>query len=420
MEYKQLDVRVRNRDWHPPVKFRAFLDLNQRDMFFLSANCTQFFCRDSRSLYNSTRSSTYIPDLTPAEINYGAVIAWGNVSTDIARVSNFPVQQSFVEARTLFASPMAFLDRYDGVLGLSRSNVSDENSTLEEPGLLQNLVEQKVLEKNIFSIMLPKSEHSVGELMVGDVNKNLSTGEFITLPIEEEPFEDPRAREYSAGGWKTRIHRLSLGPTDGKPILDIYLAGYTAIFSANWPGITLPVPMADALNGHLNISRFGDRTYIDCDKVGLLPNLTIAFDDEQEIVLGPQDYMYETEELFGADGIVCALPFTVLAFGPDIPNFIALGNPFLLGVYSVFDFGQKTISYKSRTFLNGTLLIATQKLPMPNANHLNALKTDVEVGARGTSCAVERYLGYQARIDGLQLQPYYQGSKVVSVAAETA
>ncbi|EFN70233.1 Cathepsin D, partial [Camponotus floridanus] len=107
--------------------------------------------------YDNTFSDSYIPNNTEIDIKYVDYSIHGFLSTDIVNVANLNVMtQTFVEVvNVLYVKIFNFyvniLDqRFDGLMGLSYSNVSESAITT----VFDNMIEQGLVSSRIFSFYL--------------------------------------------------------------------------------------------------------------------------------------------------------------------------------------------------------------------------------------------------------------------------
>ena len=157
----------------PPQFFSAQVDINWRDLFVPSSNCTLEpdvgKYRIPRRKYNSTASETYTPNSTTTELYYWWIVTRGQLSQDTVHIGGLSIEnQKFEEAthwETLYPPRWA---RLESAFGLARLVPNPEwHSSLHVKGPLQNLMERGLLDKNVFALKLPRSDDEPGELILG-------------------------------------------------------------------------------------------------------------------------------------------------------------------------------------------------------------------------------------------------------------
>lgn len=272
-------------------------------------------------------------------MHYAGLYIDGIKSQDSLRIAGLEVKgQMFAEATKLRSSPLYWEDKMDSVLGLASLPMNRPESDVNASSPFQNIVDQKLLDRNIFSLKLSRSPQCDGELLFGDVNADLYQGDLVSIPISHTTHDElPRT------GWQVDAHSLTFG--SGSEVIDASLSGYTAIFLTAYPWIMLPNFLAEQLLERCG----GDPDFadmIDCEKRDSLPDLTIRLGQTGHavIVLTPWDYVMEVPAEGG--GTTCLIPFKGHKERRGEPKYIFLGSAFLSGLYSVFDYDQQTISRK--------------------------------------------------------------------------
>jgi saccharopepsin len=214
-------------------------------------------------------------------------------------------------------------DKWDGVVGLAPSG---------EMAILENMVNQNILDSNVFALKLPRGNSDRGEILFGDVDHDLYVGELKSLPLLEE----------TNGRWA--VAAMSLGVNDGEG-LELNLGGTIAVFETEFPFIGLPGELVKILDAQLGMDNAGKGwehlRSIDCSKRKLLHNITITLGGE-EFVLSPWEYTIETDAGGFSEGRRCASAFVPNEIGQG--SNIVLGSAFLRAFYGVFDVDRRTVS----------------------------------------------------------------------------
>jgi saccharopepsin len=220
---------------------------------------------------------------------------------------------------------------WDGILGLAHSNQRSQLGLLNP---LQNMKEQNLLDKNIFSLKLPRGEKEPGEILFGDVDKDLFVGKLKSLSVVNDPILYPRLK----GSWAVPATSISIG--NGTASLE----GYVATLESDFPVIGLPGEYVMLLFKYLGMEQKAHQEppSIDCVRRAELEDLTVTLGKHQ-FNITPWEYTMEIEfEAWGGKRCMTALyPM------PDFStNYIALGAAFLKRFYSVFDLDENTVSCK--------------------------------------------------------------------------
>jgi hypothetical protein len=343
----------------PPTSFHAKFDFSWSNMFVPAVECTQLNGDCARlNKYNSTASSTFIANGTHTKIwQCCRVDIEGPVSEDVLRIGGLDILQQFTEGKSWKEDYDPHWARTESAFGFSRLSPLGPpygmpvSLTLKSP--LQNMVEQGVLERNVFAMKFPWMDEDEGELLLGEVDPEYQD-ELVTLPISTLPNRDKEEdQEYPSGfeilrsiGWEVPISGLTLGANNtNAPPLTFNLSGYTAFVSNTFEWIDMPDDMYFQVAEHLGAPTFYEHG-MSCDLRNTWPDMTLTFGDRGNITLSPREYIPEVLDNWPS---TCLVPFGHLLHTPwddDKPRFIVLGIPFLQKVYSEFDLDDDTISCK--------------------------------------------------------------------------
>lgn len=332
---------------NPPQPFRAQIDIGWGDMFVPSSNCTYDsyearYCIPHK-MYNSSQSSSYAADLSPARIHYMGTYTWGNVSRDSLHVAGLEIKNQIFEEATVWRPiPLYWDDLLDSALGLARLPLNFSESTIKAQNPLLNMIGQNLLDRNVFSLRLARTDVEKGQLSFGSVDHDLYTGDLVSFPATNVTCGDDEAiAAYSSSGWQIPVRSISLSPNSSSGSIYASLSNHTAILSTSFPHIALPRGLAQRLTERCGTTEM--TSPLSCESRTMLPDLTLTLGpDSHEIVLTPWDYMFEVEDqIYGKR---CILPFVDLPEWLDGYGYIMLGTAFLSGLYSVFDYDSQTIS----------------------------------------------------------------------------
>lgn len=322
----------------PPQLMRAYVDLAWSDLVIPAVNCTH--CAGNLK-YDRTKSPSFKGNGTEIMVQQGAYM-WGKgeVSLDTVTLSGgieVP-HHPFVEAEQSSSGPWA-PSSVDSVLGLSMARPF-VNTTMTKhflSGILETMVKEKTLDHNVFSLLLPRGDGYLGDLMFGDFDKTLFEGELSTHSLYPDNSTD----------WAVEATSASVAYMNGTEAGYQSLAGYSAILSTTYPWIGLPRHIAQSLINATGADCSDSCTgcEVPCDQVAGLPELTLILGG-YNFTVGAEDYVVKTSLTW---------PFckyqeycTILVEGSETfeePKRIVLGSSFLKSVYSVFDFGNRAVKF---------------------------------------------------------------------------
>ncbi|KAF2498928.1 acid protease [Lophium mytilinum] len=342
----------------PPQPFIARVDINWADMFVPSAPCMRDPDRDCAPFHklNSNQSSTYIATTTFSAIDYEGLGTSGHLAQDTLSIGNISITNQTFEAaddwRSMYGHGWAPLDSGLGLTRFRAPRRHPESGYGNWP--LRNMIDQGLLDRNVFSLRLPRTGNDVGELILGGVDDK-QPKPIIKLPLTNKTFiseEQTTLSFLASSGWQADISGMSL-QCDGQSdhLFDVDLQGVIAVFSNSFDFISFPFDIARAILDTLGIE---DEALPDppCERLSDLPNLTFAFGEQGEITLAPRQYTIRVQSPYGGER--CIIPFTSWAHN-DVPDevegdYVVLGTAFLNHLLTVFDMDGETISCRFRVW----------------------------------------------------------------------
>lgn len=327
---------------NPPVSFDAILDLGSSTLIVPSTH-TPILKPPIRHLYNSSTSSTYVPNGTEVS---GTPLCFGNNSgflsqDDFSIVGLTVKDQLFTEATSHGFRQCLFCEPFDTVFPLGPYNSS---SPLNPMSPLAQLVERNLLDENIFSLRLSRGiTDSAGQLVLGGVvDKNLYDGDFITIHVTDQTREGDKRLFAGDNNWKVIAESFTF--ENGSGISLDFTSPTIAALDTAYPWIALPISLAKSLNEYMEAEIWGPFAWVDCSKRSKFPHVTIVLAGKN-FVLSPFDYIFEQEYWDEPGKLYCQSAF-VPAFEIDY-GVILLGHTFLRAFVTVWDLEGKTVSCES-------------------------------------------------------------------------
>ena len=326
-DWNELSYTIPIRIGTPPQSLNALLSLSSSSLLVPSSSCTG--CLSTHS-YTSRNSITHVCPSTDAVFASSSRLYHGRGTLSQDTIHFFSTS---VHVRHQPVGEVTEMDRYlpggsrwwDGVLGLGPS---------ADMGIMQNMMRQNILDKNLFSLRLPRGKAERGEILFGDVDHDLYLGELKPLPLLQE----------KKGRWAVAATSLSIN--DGKGLV-LGLRVGSAVFDTEFPFIGLPERYVRILDENLGMKNAGkgweNLRSIECGRRKMLHNITLTLGDE-EFVISPWEFTVETEMETGSGGSEMRC---VSAFVPnehEDGSDIVLGSAFLRAFYGVFDMDRETVS----------------------------------------------------------------------------
>lgn len=301
---------------NPPQAFDVIFDTAFSGLWVPSIKCHSAACMEHMR-YNGNSSKSYVETGDDFQISYGTSVVKGKVARDTVQVGNLNiVDQEFGEATKVFGA--VFRDApFDGIFGLAFDNIATADMTSP----LQNMVSDKTLQKNMFSLWFNGTDTSgkAGELIIGGVDRSRFEGNVMFAPVIRKGFWEVTIQKAYIGEEKLAVRRSA-----------VVASGSTLIL----------VPQEDSYRLHRSLKFAKNdqgRHTIPCGNVPSLPNIKLNI-GSNNFTLTSNDYVIEW------DG-ECMSAFV----GQDIQSptgpLWVLGSVFLRSHYAVFDIDRNRVGF---------------------------------------------------------------------------
>lgn len=302
----------------PPQEFQVIFDTGSSNLWVPSKKCTQISCKLHHK-YDSSKSSTYKPNGTSFEIEYGSGNISGYVSNDVVGVADLTVTgQDFAEV--VKESGMAFtFGKFDGILGLGFDTISVGHAT----PVWYNMMKQNLVDKKMFSFWLARNTSGMmgGQLTLGGYDKTLFKGDIKYVPLTYKNY------------WQIKMDAVNFQYRNlcGDE-------GCKAIVDSGTSMITGPTDLINKINGQLGcIISGGECSWLHCPDYSQLPNLEFVLNGNS-FVLTPQEYIMET-------GGACISALMGMDISAPVGPLWILGDRFMEKFYTIFDYEGSQVGF---------------------------------------------------------------------------
>ncbi|XP_063594209.1 lysosomal aspartic protease-like [Penaeus indicus] len=307
----------------PGQYFKVIFDTGSSNMWVPSEQCSiiNLACQ-LHNRYDSVLSSTYKPNGTHFEIQYGSGSLAGFLSSDVVSVGDVSItDQTFAEATQ--EPGLAFVaGAFDGIIGMGFTEIS----VMGIPTVFDTMVAQNAVDEPVFSFYLnhDMNDEFGGELILGGSDPNHYEGEFHYVPVSRVGYWQLTAEAIKVGG----VAKDFCNPCE--TIVDTgtsLLAGPKE-------------QVREVMQDFGAFPLIAGEWIISCNKVPDMPLFTFTLNGMDFDMTGPELVIENVDET-GAR--VCIVGILGLDLG-TIEAWI-LGDPFIARYYTEFDVGNKRMGF---------------------------------------------------------------------------
>jgi len=299
----------------PAVSFIVLFDTGSSNLWVPASNCTN--CASSKTKYNPAASSTFQPNGTTFEIQYGTGSMEGFVVHDVITIGDLQCGLDFALATN--EPGMTFrVAKFDGILGLGWPSIAVDRIT----PVMQRLADERVIDSYMFGFYLQSDAKKSGKLTLGGYDKSKATN-VSWVPVTQENY------------WSVNMQKLSFGGVVATDVTWAIVDSGTSI---------LVGPSADvkAIAEQFNATYIANNEYqVDCN--ANLPDM--------EVTLGSGAHAV-TLTVKGIDLRIKICRFKIFCecllgiSGLDMKNPIwILGDVLMRDFYTIFDFGNARVGF---------------------------------------------------------------------------
>ncbi|XP_012863915.2 cathepsin D [Echinops telfairi] len=319
----------------PPQCFTVVFDTGSSNLWVPSSHCKPLdFACWFHHRYHSSKSSTYVKNGTTFNIHYGSGSLSGYLSQDSVSVpcnvdggGGIQVErQTFGEA-TKQPGITFIAARFDGILGMAYPLISVNDVV----PVFDNLMSQKLVEKNIFSFYLNRDPTAQpgGELMLGGMDSKYFQGSMTYLNVTRKAY------------WQIHMDKLEVGSE-----LTLCKGGCEAIVDTGTSLMVGPVEEVEELQKALGAVPLIQGEYmIPCEKISSLPDIVLSLGNKP-YTLSPEAYVLKVSQ---AGKTICLSGFMGMDIPPPGGPLWIFGDVFIGSYYTVFDRDNNAVGFAEAT-----------------------------------------------------------------------
>ncbi|KAM4677417.1 cathepsin E-A-like [Discoglossus pictus] len=298
----------------PPQNFTVVFDTGSSNFWIPSAYCISEAC-SLHERFNSFQSTSYEHGGVPFSIHYGTGQLAGVTGKDTLRINNMSIMEQDFGQSVMEPGRTFLLAKFDGVLGLGYPSLAVANAI----PVFDQILEQKLVEKPMFSFYLLKQEKSNygGELILGGIDHSLYKGPIHWIPITEK------------GYWQIRLDNIKI---QGKVMF--CQNGCEAIVDSGTSLITGPSSDIKQLQKLIHAVPTGLGEYIfDCSMTTVAPSVTFTI-GQRDYTITPDQYVLKEPT---KKSTLCLSGFQQMDIVTKSGPLWILGDIFMSKFYSIFD-----------------------------------------------------------------------------------
>lgn len=285
----------------PAQTFTVVPDTGSSNLWLYSKKCWSVPCW-YHTLYDSTKSTTYVKDGQAFDITYGSGSVKGTVSQDVAKVGSVGGTMKFGEITGV--SGMAFYaSQMSGILGLAYDSISVDG--------LKTWLMSSDLKDHSFTFYI----------------HNNPTESYMTIPGMDSanPLETIETHKVV----EQKYWALALTSMQQSGKTKIPGGNFKAVIDSGTSLLVGPKTLVDPLIAGITVKK-------DCSNLASLPTLTFTIDN-QDYVLTGSDYALQVEGQ-------CLIGIQSMDF-PAGFNYFILGDVFMRKYPSYFNRDNNTVSF---------------------------------------------------------------------------
>ncbi|KAI5623823.1 cathepsin D precursor [Silurus asotus] len=304
----------------PPQSFQVLFDTGSSNLWVNSVYCSTQACT-SKTQFNPQQSSTFQSTSQTFYLPYGAGALNGVFGYDTVTLAGIQIPNQELGLSTNEPSQPFLQAPFDGILGLAYPSIAVGNVM----PLVDTMMQQGLLEQNLFGIYLCPEGGSGSEVSFGAVDTNMYQGQIYWTPVTAETYWQIGIQEVTISGQQTGWCSQ--------------YGGCQAIVDTGTPSLTAPSSFLSSMMQSIGAQQNSYGEYaVDCSQVNNLPTLTFTISGTN-LPLPPSAYVQNQ----GGYCIIDITP-TYLPSQNNQPMWI-LGDVFLRVYYSVYDRANNQVGF---------------------------------------------------------------------------
>eukprot|EP00931_Biecheleriopsis_adriatica_P044034 TRINITY_DN25155_c0_g1_i1.p1 TRINITY_DN25155_c0_g1~~TRINITY_DN25155_c0_g1_i1.p1 ORF type:complete len:420 (-),score=94.91 TRINITY_DN25155_c0_g1_i1:132-1391(-) len=299
----------------PPQEFQVVFDTGSGNLLIPSTACNGEACKMHRR-FNSSLSST-VTDIAFADepdkavrphgdrdvvtITFGTGEISGVFKKDHICLGSACTHGDFIAVTEETEQPFSLVP-FDGIFGLGLPQMSEAPHF----NVLDCMIRDKVLKKNIFSVFLAADDKQESEISFGEYRADRMASELFWVPVS------------TPGYWQVEMDDVMIGNT----LQDLCQGKCQVAVDTGTSLLAGPSKIVSLLQDRLGVKD-------DCSNFDTLPDLGF--------VVGNHTLKLSAEDYVDRDGHTCSVALMTMDVPPPKGPLFIFGDPFLRKYYTVYD-----------------------------------------------------------------------------------
>ncbi|KAK6472011.1 gastricsin-like isoform X2 [Huso huso] len=306
----------------PAQSFYVLFDTGSSNLWVASTYCSSQACTN-HPVFDPTQSSTWSSNGQSFSLQYGTGSLTGVFGYDTVTIGGIAISNQEVGLSTNEPGTNFVYAQFDGILGLAYPSIAAGGET----PVMDTMMQQNLLQANIFAFYLSQNEAQGSEVTFGGVDQSQYTGDIYWTDVTSETY------------WQIGINGFSINNQE----TGWCSGGCQAIVDTGTSLLTCPQQYLGYLQQYIGAQANENGEYIiDCNNLANMP--TISFNiNGVNFPLPPSAYTIVNNQN-GQQYCTSGIMGTYLPSQNGQPLWI-LGDVFLRQYYSVYDRQNNSVGF---------------------------------------------------------------------------
>ncbi|KAK2885109.1 hypothetical protein Q8A73_021583 [Channa argus] len=295
----------------PPQSFKVVFDTGSSNLWVPSIYCSSPAC-NNHDRFNPSKSSTYKPNGSPLDIQYGTGSMTGFLAYDTVTVGGLAVTNQILGLSQTEAPFMQYMQA-DGILGLAYPRLSASGAT----PVFDNMMTEGLVSQDLFSVYLSSNSQQGSVVTFGGTDPSHYYGPITWIPLSNQLY------------WQITVDSVTV---NGQVVA--CSGSCQAIVDTGTSLIVGPQSSISNINSAVGATSQNGDYLVNCNGISQMPDVTFHIQG-QEFTLPASAYVRQSQYYGCRTG-----------FGNGGDSLWILGDVFIRQYYSIFSRAQNMLGDK--------------------------------------------------------------------------